>query len=132
MLAGENALHHYCPKIQGNFVQVKCDNSKNQGDQIFLTLRYGPENSQVVPNKQSDPSSFEHKRRVQSYTRCFFQAKSFTGLAPSSKIARRIFLRHGLPQIDLFATELSSQCPFYMTWEATDTDSLAIDALRQP
>ena len=37
MLAGENALHHYCPKIQGKFVQVKCDNStvvhylKNQG-----------------------------------------------------------------------------------------------------
>ena len=26
MLAVENALHHYCPKIQGKVVQVKCDN----------------------------------------------------------------------------------------------------------
>ena len=47
-------------------------------------------------------------------------------------IARRIFLRHGLPQIDLFATKLSSQCPLYMTWDATDTEAIAIDALRQP
>ena len=27
MLAGENGLHCYCPKIQGKVVQVKCDNS---------------------------------------------------------------------------------------------------------
>ena len=32
--------------------------SRIKGDQIFLTLRYGPENSQLVPSKQSDSSSF--------------------------------------------------------------------------
>ena len=47
-------------------------------------------------------------------------------------IARRSFLHHGLPQIDLFATKLSSQCPLYMTWDAADTEAIAIDALRQP
>ena len=44
MLAGENALHNYFPKIPGKFVQVKCDNStvvhylKNQGGTKSFSL----------------------------------------------------------------------------------------------
>ena len=139
MLAGENALHHYCPKIQGKVVQVKCDNStvvhylKNQGgtksfslcDMALRILNWCLVNRvTLLPLSMKGeysliPDAFSRQKILQDWH-----------LRPN--IARRIFLRHGLPQIDLFATKLSSQCPLYMTWDAADTEAVATDALRQP
>ena len=138
MLAGENALHHYCPKIQGKVVQVKCDNStvvhylKNQGgtksfslcDMVLRILNWCLVNRvTVLPlNIKGEyhliPDAFCRQKILQDWH-----------LRPN--ITRRIFLRHGLPHKDLFATKLSSQCPFYMTWKAADMEAIAIDALRQ-
>ena len=113
-------------------IQQSCTISRIKGGPIFLTLRYGPENSQLVPSKQSNSSSFEHKRRVQSHTRCFLQAKDLAGLASSSKHCQANFSTSRSSTNRSVCNKVVFSMPLYMTWDAADTEAIAIDALRQP
>ena len=60
---------------------------------------------------------------------CASRSGSVADWSLKESIAKKIFRRWGIPDIDLMATERSRKAPRYISWNKGDKDAVALDSL---
>ena len=133
------AVRHWSPLLAGKSVQLLADNMstvfyilKEGGTKSLILSRLTRELSDVclAHNIRLFPSYLPGAANIESDALSRDKVQDEWHLLPV--VAAKIFRIFGLPEVDLFASRLTSQVPRYFTLDRRDPLALGVDALLHP